>query len=241
MHENTQAVDLTAETLGQVNAFRDLTLAERERIVPYCHGQYYEPNQYIVSYKDDSKDVFFIVSGRVQAINFGSSGHQVTLQDLEAGQMFGELSAIDGEPRLAHIITAQDAIVVSMTPDNFMQVLENHPTVIRATLKRLTGMVRLLGKKVYDRDVLPAHQRVRAELLRLAFEQQRPADTAVISPAPTHNGIAYHIGTSRETVTRELNSLRSAGLIMRRGNDLLICDVPRLTQMIGQALEPEKS
>jgi CRP-like cAMP-binding protein len=101
-------------------------------------------------------------------------------------------------------------------------------------------MVRHLGKKVYDRDVLPANQRVRAELLRLAFEQQRPAETAVISPAPTHNDIAFHIGTRRETVTRELASLRDAGLIRRRGNDLLICDVARLTQMIGMASDPDK-
>lgn len=240
MQENIHAIELTAETLGQINAFRDLARAEREQIIPFCHGRLYKPGQYIVSYQDDGRDVFFIVSGRVQAINYGSSGHQVTLQDLEAGEMFGELSAIDGEPRSSHVVTVTDSIVVAMTPESFMQLLENHPVVARATLRRLTGMVRHLGKKVYDRDVLPANQRVRAELLRLAFEQQRPAETAVISPAPTHNDIAFHIGTRRETVTRELASLRDAGLIRRRGNDLLICDVARLTQMIGMASDPDK-
>lgn len=240
MHENNSVIEVTAETLGQINAFRDLTRAEREHIMTFCHGRTYQPGQYIVSYKDDSKDVFFIVSGSVQAINYGSSGHQVTLQDLEAGQMFGELSAIDGEPRSAHVVTVTDAIIVSMTPQSFMQMLDDYSSVARATFKRLTGMVRNLGNKVYYRDVLPAHQRVRAELLRLAFEQQRPNDTAVISPAPTHNDIAFHIGARRETVTRELASLRDSGLIMRRGNDLLICDVARLTRMIGKAVESEK-
>jgi CRP-like cAMP-binding protein len=239
---DSTAAELTPEVLAQIDAFRVLTRDEREQIMDFCLGQSYDMGRHIISYQDVSRDVFFIASGRAQAINYASSGHLIILQDLEAGQMFGELSAIDGEPRSAHVVTVTESFIVSMKYDNFLRILELYPPVIDVTMKRLTGMVRLLGKRVYDRDTLPATQRVCAELLRLAYPDPQRQGQEIISPLPTRAKIAHHIGTSRETVSREIASLRKAGIVKQPDKEtLLICDVKRLLQLIRRAQKPRKA
>lgn len=232
--KNTSGIPeaIVPETLKIIQAFHDLSPAERKVIAERCKARRYDVGQQIVSYKDDSYDVFFILNGQVQAINFASSGQQVTFQDLETGQMFGELSAIDGAPRSACVIAVTDALVISMAAQDFQHILEQYPVVAQATLRRLTGMVRGLTARVFERNVLTSVQRVRAELLRLAQDEMQDDNSAVIRQLPTHTEIATHIGTSRETVSREIKKLSAIDLLKREGNDYVITDVSGLAQKI---------
>lgn len=232
--KNTSGIAETVipEALKIIEAFQDLSNTDRQTIAKRCKAKRYDIGQQILSYKDDSQDVFFILNGQVQAINYGTAGQQVTFQDLETGQMFGELSAIDGAPRSACIIAVTDALVISMTTQDFQQTLAQYPAVAQATLRRLTGMVRRLTDRVYERNVLTAIQRVRAELLRLGQDDMHAGNSASITQLPTHTELATHIGTSRETVSRELKKLTTLGLLERQGHDYLITDVSRLAQMM---------
>jgi CRP-like cAMP-binding protein len=229
-------VAASAETLSGIDAFRRLSAAERQQLAVHFACQRYRPGQEIVSYHDSGRDAYFIVSGQVQATIFSVNGKQVALQDLGPGEMFGELSAIDGQPRSAYIVALTDSFICSLTAADFMQAIRDYPAVAEATLKRLTGMVRLLSERVFEVSTLAVKHRIHAELLRLAVQHVQDERTAVILPAPTHHDIANHIGTHREGVTRELANLKEVGLIERRGNALVICDVPRLRAMVRDAL-----
>jgi CRP-like cAMP-binding protein len=162
------------------------------------------------------------------------TGKQVALGDIGPGIMFGELSAIDGEPRSAHVVALTDVMICSMSPDDFWYVLETYPAVARATLRRLTTMVRHLCERVFEIRTLPVKHRIHAELLRLALQHMSGDNKAVISPAPTQTDIANHIGTHREGVTREMTRLRNSGLIERRSNRLYINDIRQLRLMVQQ-------
>ena len=238
MNRTNRRIETNAETLVGIDAFRQLNAVERQALAARCTCFHYQPGQQIVSYHDGGRDVFFMVSGQAQATIFSLSGKQVTLQDLGPGAMFGELSAIDGRPRSAHIVALTDALICSMSPDDFMDAVHRYPAVADITLRRLTGMVRLLSERVFEISALPVKNRIHAELLRLAV--QNPAGCgdagAVIAPAPTHSDIASHIGTHREGVTRELNRLKQQGLLARQGNSLVIHDVSRLRTMVSEVM-----
>ena len=229
-------IEINPETLYGVDVFRALSSVDRKELSKLCKCRRYSPDQQIISYQDNTRDVFFIISGRVSALIYSFSGKQITFQDLNAGQMFGELSAIDGQPRSAHIVAATESLIAFMSPSDFWTALRKYPAVTEATLKRLTSMVRLLAEKVYEVSVLPVKDRIHAELLRLALQQMHDETTAVISPAPTHAEFASHIGTHREAVTRELVGLKNSGLIDRRSGALIVHDVPRLTRMVNEVL-----
>jgi CRP-like cAMP-binding protein len=224
----------SAETLYGVDAFRVLTVPQRQALAKLCHIRCYKTGQHIVSYHDRSREVYFVISGQLQAITFSVTGKQVTFQDIGAGAMFGELSAIDGQPRSAFVIALSDSMICSMAHDDFWHVLKNYPEVSAITLHRLTGMIRHLCERIFQISTLPVKNRIHAELLRLAVQHMVSNNRAIISPAPTHADIANHIGTHREAVSREINDLRKKGLIGDQNNPLIVTDVNQLRKMVEQ-------
>jgi len=219
--------------LRGIEVFQNLSAEERRNIASLCKTHRYFAEQRIVSYQDNTKNVYFVITGAVRATIYSLSGRQVIFQDLEAGQMFGELSAIDGQPRSAHIVALTDTLIASMAPQNFWTVIRTYPCVAEATLKRLTGLVRQLLDKLTEVSTLPVKSRIHAELLRLALQQiGNESNIAILSPAPTHLDIASRIGTHREAVTRELMALKDAGLVIKQGRELIVQDVSRLSNLV---------
>jgi CRP-like cAMP-binding protein len=102
-------------------------------------------------------------------------------------------------------------------------------------LRRCVKSIRELTERVFDFSTRGVHNRLHAELLRLAREAGVTGNAARIDPAPTHAEIAGHISTYREQVTRELSAMARQGLIQRTRGALLIPDVKRLERVVSEA------
>lgn len=224
------------ESLRDTDLFKNLPAGDLEALAKLCEWRRFAANQQIIGYMDESTDVFFIIRGKVRAVIYSLAGKEVTFRDIGAGQIFGEFSAIDGQPRSAIVVALADSLIASMPANVFWQVLTDYPQVAAAILKLLTRQLRALSERIFEFSALAVKNRIHAELLRLARDQMRDNDTAVISPPPTHTEIASRISTHREAVTRELNDLARAGLIKRRRGALEICDVTRLTRLVEEVL-----
>ena len=226
--------ELTAETLAGIQLFRHLPAEDRKALAERCHAHRYAAKQEIVSHAEQSSDVYFIVSGQVRATIYSVGGREVAFRDLGAGEMFGDLSAIDDKPRSASVVAVADSFVISMTAKAFREVLRAYPTVTMAALQELVDLVRGLCERVIEMSTLGVKNRIHAELLRLSQKKMTGSKTAVLQPAPTHADIASRISTHREAVTRELNHLAQIGLLERRTGALVITDVPSLAHMVEE-------
>ena len=220
------------ETLAALQAFRGLDPPARQDIAKYCRSQRFQTGENIIVLGERSTDVFFLAAGCAKATIYSEVGRQFTLQTLEAGTMFGELAALDGQPRSAYVIALEDSLAVSMSAQSFINVIHRYPSVALATLQRLCGMVRALSTKTFRRNTLSAQARVCAELLRLAAAQKTGPNSAYLRQPPTHAEIATFVGTSRETVSREISHLRRQGLIKSSGRAIHILSVAKLVQMV---------
>lgn len=230
----TRVVETTADTLLGVDIFRSLDSAARASVARHCHAFRYPPHREIISNRDTSDDVYFVLSGQVRATIYSRIGREVAFRDLCAGEMFGDLSAIDGQPRCADVISLEESVVLKMAAPVFRDVLAHHPPVALATLRRLTQLVRDLSDRVVEFSTLGVNNRIHAELLRLAKEYPEDGGVVEITRPPTHADIASRVSTRREAVTRELSRLSDMGLIERRGKSLLVHDMARLREMIDQ-------
>ena len=224
-------------SLSGIELFDGLGGSDRDAFARLCRWHRYTAHQYIIGHQDETNDVYFIVGGRVRVTVFSPSGKEVSFRDLPAGKSFGELSAIDGAPRSATVFALSDTVLASMSAAAFRRVLNDRPEVAAKMMQYLAGLVRKLSDRVVEFGALAVRNRIHAELLRLARDQGLDADTAVITPAPTHAEIASRVATHREAVTRELNALSRDGLIERRNRALVIADVDRLAQLVERGLE----
>ena len=90
-----------------------------------------------------------------------------------AGEYFGELAAIDRQPRSASVVVSEDTLLAVMPADCFLDLLQRRVQVTFRVLHRLTHMVRTGDVRIMELSTLAASQRVYSEILRLA--QPEPA------------------------------------------------------------------
>jgi CRP-like cAMP-binding protein len=234
---NSSTPDKRFEALTRIEIFRNLDAHALASVARRCAWRHYEPDQQIMGQADETREVHFIIAGRVRANLYSPDGRDVTFRDMNAGDMFGELAAIDPAPRSANIIALVTTSTASLNANEFALVLRDHPEVAAATLRRLVRLVRSLSDRVYEFSTLAVRNRIQAELLRLARDGKVSGNTARIDPAPTHAEIASRIATHREAVTRELGELARAGMVERDGVALVIRDVGRLARLVESVSE----
>ena len=225
----------TERSLSAVDIFTDLPAKELLRLEQRVQWHQYENHQQIIDRESDSRDVFFIVKGKVRVVNYSLSGREVSFDDIEQGGYFGELAALDGAPRSASIVALAPTTVAIMSPTLFRELLLNYPHVALRLINRLVSVIRASTSRIMDLSTLGANIRVHAELLRLAKPVAGEDNTARIEPMPLHGDIASRISAARETVARELSDLARDGIVERVGNALIIRDVARLTELVEQS------
>jgi len=221
------AADEPARRIGRIALFAGLDVEALREIEKSCRWQTVAAGEPILERDDDGGDVYFVLRGAVQVVNYSLGGREIGLGRVVAGDFFGELSALDGEPRSASFIATEECQLACMPPRAFDRLLRAHPDLAAAVLRRLAGVIRRANDRIMDVSTLSAGQRVIVELLRLAKAERsngnRPAGER-ISTLPAHREIAAQASTTRETVARTISQLANEGLIERDNKGIAILD-----------------
>ena len=189
----------------------------------------------IIGRESDSRDVYFVISGRVRVVNHSLSGREIAFHEMDAGGYFGELAAIDGRPRWATVVALTDSLLASVAPDTYVNLLHDHPEMAIEVLRELARFVRASTDRIMELSTLGAHNRVHSEILREARALATEGDnSARISPIPVHADIASRVSTTRETVARVLSDLAKQGLVKREKNALVVKDLEQLEMLVNE-------
>ncbi len=196
-----------------------------------CRWREFRADVEILDRDSDDRDVYFVVRGAVQIVNYSLSGRKIALAQIEAGSYFGELAAIDGNRRSAGVVALEDCLVATMPPKVFDQMVLDHPELAMHLLQRLARIIRACDDRIMDLSTLGAVQRVYVALLGLADRDPAGSDAWVIWPMPAQREIASQASTTRETVTRAISQLVAEGVVTRKGKSLYIHDRARLENL----------
>ncbi len=224
------------QDLALSHPLETLSAETREKISAICVHRNYAKGEQLVRENEPSRDVFIVNYGVVRVTRFTETGIRVSFVDIPAGQMFGEIAAIDGLPRTANIIALEDTRVTTILNPVFNTLLESSPEFSRLMLLRLCHVVRRLDERVYEYTTRPVPIRIRAELVRLAEVDgvEGPDGSVVIDCMPTHDEIASRVSTHREAVSREFRRLIQAGTIEKQRRIIRVIDLAELRQSVEE-------
>ena len=169
-----------------------------------------------VVYKGDpSGALYLIASGRVKVHQATAGGDDVILNVLGAGEFFGEMSLLDGQPRSADISTLEPSELLLLEGDALRETIHEQPSVAWTLLKILSQRLRDQNERsetLMTRDVAG---RVADCLLRLAKTQGTPSPDGSIrvDVSLTQSDIAALVGATRERVSRALTAFRTSGTL----------------------------
>ena len=218
-------------SLANVTLLESLEEAERKRLEARCRWRRFLTNEQVFDCGSEGREVFFVIDGTVNVVNFSASGREVAFATVGAGDTFGELAVIDGEPRSASVFAREPTLLASLGADYFLELLQSQAEVTFKVLKRLAHIVRSGDDRIMELSTLAATHRVYAELLRMAQPDAAVPDLWVVRPLPPLREIASRVSTTRETVVRALGQLYPTGVLRRKGRNLYLMDRAALEQI----------
>ena len=221
-----------------IELFGKLSPEELRDLEKRCSWRRYERNELILDRDSDSRDVYFVVDGKVQVANYSFSGREIALATISSGGYFGELSAIDHLPRSATVTAGGKCLLAALSPTVFSELLQDHPGIALQVLQRLAKIIRVCDERIMDLSTLGAFQRGYLELLRLSHADPDDPAALVIDPMPGQKDIAGQASTTRETVTRAISQLAADGIVERKRKRLRIVDRRRFDSLAA-ALDPD--
>lgn len=200
-------------------------LAESGRMVRVRKGQV------MLAVGLPASDVYMVVEGSLSVSLVSAQGRETVLRTIGPGEIFGELAAIDGEPRSADVVASQNSSLLVIPGKSFVDLIEQQPVLSLWLARYLAHQVRYLTNRIYELSTMAVGTRLQAELLRLAGLPDAKG-AAAIARIPTQAELAARIGTNRETVTREFTLLVRERLVIKEGRRIVIPSVVRLAERI---------
>jgi CRP-like cAMP-binding protein len=229
---STTLTQNSARSLRGIKLFDSLQDADLKALEAQCRFRTYGKGETLLDKGSLTREVFFVLRGAAAAVTFSPAGREVTLGIIRAGDQFGELAAIDQEPRSATVTAMEPTDVAIMPAEVFRDMLMSRAAVSFGVLQRLATIIRNSGIRIMELATLQAAQRVYSELLRMAKPDAAVPGLWVVRPLPPMHEIASLTGTTRETVNRSISQLYPSGILKRKGRNLFLMEREKLVEIV---------
>ena len=133
------------DTLGRLPLFAGLGRRELARIAEVVVDEERKAGTHLTHAGRDGGLAFVIVEGTADVVRDG-----VTLAKLGPGEVVGELSLLDGQPRTADVLAATDLRVLAISNTDFTAVLTRVPELSLHLLAVLAGRLRAADTVLAD-------------------------------------------------------------------------------------------
>ena len=211
---------ITLPTLRKISLLEGIDESALEHISKFFQYRTVDKGETILHQGSPGESMLFLLSGRLQVVDFSEDGREIGLSFLEASDYFGELSIIDNLPRSASVVAIEKSTFASLPRAQALDLIYNNPLIAERLLNRLAGVIR---RATIFRSILGnpnAFQRVYLLLNYLAVKSQ--SGLVLIERMPAQHEIAIMVNTSRETVSRALNALIKDGVIEKDLKRLIV-------------------
>ena len=172
---------------------------------------------------DDAARVHIVRSGRVELSRTVGRRH-VTLQELRAGDVFGDVPALLGEPEPFDARAIEDTVILTLEVPALLGLLQTRPLVaqrwfISLAERMATMQQRLIGLLAGGLE---------AQVADLLLREAGVGDTVSI----TQSRLADLLGSQRSSVQRVLKNLEAAGVIESGYRKITIVDAVGLSALV---------
>jgi len=129
--------DRRAELLAACPLFRGLDPAGLAAVAAAAVEVEFPPDRVIARQGEIGTGFFVVAVGRVRVVRDGA-----VVAHLGEGEFFGELSILDGGPRVAQVVADEQTRCLALASWDFERVLREEPGVALSVLRVVAGRLR---------------------------------------------------------------------------------------------------
>jgi CRP/FNR family cyclic AMP-dependent transcriptional regulator len=160
----------TAAMLKEVKLFELMDDTEREALCGLLETQRFDKGDTVFAAGDAGDSVYIVRSGSVQVYIENYEGQKIILRENIKGDVFGDISLLDGGPRTATAVAVEEAETLSLDRDQLLELLTKYPhsglDLLTVMGRRLRATNELLRTQVTrnineeEEDILTFGQRI---------------------------------------------------------------------------------
>lgn len=210
--------------LDRCELFSAIDEAARSDLAAYAYRRQYGAGEQVFAIGSPGQSMMAVRSGAVRITLPSAGGREIILADLGPGEVFGEISLLDGRERSANAVALSGSELLILERRHILPFLENNPQTCLKLLQVLCGRLRHANDMVGDIAFCDLPKRLARQLLRLGA-----ADKARLACSQVE--LANMIGASRENVNRCLNDWQRRGIVSLEEGRIAIVEPSALEQL----------
>jgi CRP/FNR family cyclic AMP-dependent transcriptional regulator len=196
----------------------------------------FEKRELLIRPEEPLPGVFYLVEGRVSQYDVTPSGNEVVVNVFKHHVFFPMSVALNGTTNDYFFEASTKVKVHVAPPEAAAQFLQDNPDVTLDLLKRVYKGVDGVLRRMAHLMGGDSKSRLLFELLNAAYRFGEPLPDGSILLDLKESDLARHSGLARETVSRNTQELKAAGLIEVGQGSIVVKDVKQLESLLGSGL-----
>lgn len=224
---------MAVSAISRVPLFARLSKDDLEALAEKAQRRRFRSGQVIFHKDDPGTHFYLILEGKVRISLPSPQGDEITLAILGPGELFGEFSLLDGEPRSATATAAEDVWALSVSQHDFMSWLRSRPSAAVALLRVMSRRLRRSDELLGDASFLNVPGRLAKKLLELTelYGRETPRGYP-IEIRLTQEELGSTIGVTRESVNKYLRYFSSKGWVRLKKGRITVLNESALREQV---------
>jgi len=219
--------------IKQVSLFQSLNHDDIENLAGSLRLQSLKKGEVLFRKGSEGNALYIIKKGSIKIVVSSKLGDEVILVVFFEGDFFGEMSLLDGMPRSADAVALESAELLVLDGRDFLTFLKGNENAIRSILCSLSLRLRKTDDLLEDTCFLNISARFAKKLVELAEHHGRKEENSTLIDLDlTQKDLANMIGATRESINKELRTLREKGLVCTKESSIRIYNLDLLKRRI---------
>jgi CRP/FNR family transcriptional regulator, cyclic AMP receptor protein len=218
------------QMLGSSRLFAGLPSDALETLALGMKHRQAASGEMIFARSDEGTTLFGILTGQVRIVIGGADGREQVLRMLGPGEMFGEISVLDGRPRSADATAVTKCRLLLLERRSFLALIASHPAAALRLVEILCERLRDTTAQIEGLLFHSLSERLAAALLDL--NRGKPS----MSINVTQTQLGQLTGVTRESVNKKLRAWQADGLVELQPGRVRIVHAEELKRLLSPSV-----
>ena len=221
-----------AKLVQSIPLFATLEPEARALIARLIRVRRYSARQALFWEGEPGGALFVTLSGYLKAVTSGGEGKEVLLNVMGPGEVIGELSVLDGQPRSASVIALESCQLATIERAPLLEVMRASPNLAIGMVEVLAQRLRNMSKRCENISSMDISSRLADVLLTLAEKHgQRSGRDVRIPVRLSQQDLGSMVGATRESVNKQLRHWTQGGVLKQEAGRVIITDFEALRSL----------
>jgi CRP/FNR family transcriptional regulator, cyclic AMP receptor protein len=223
----TQPIKLSV--LRQHPIFRDLEPEALDQLCRYAKHTVLKRGATLFAKDDPGNSLYAVISGTVKISVSSPDGRNAILNLVGPGEVFGEMSVLDGQPRSADATANTNCEIFVIDRRDFLPFVRSQPTLAMKFIELLCVRLRWTSEQVEQVILQDLPGRLASALLGLIERRKPESESHTISI--TQQEISEMVGMTRESINKQLRAWVTRNWVRLEHGAIVVLDPAALRDL----------